>query len=199
VCGSVRFSQSAVEGQFSSSTAGDDRLRIELHLDGSVQMRTVLRDGRASQAVSGAAFTELTGKGLAQTRLGHPSVLFGDWRKYYDAVRVVRAGALVGRKVYGVQLESAGLPPTLVAVDAETGDVLQTRQTISSSEAGAIPVTTTYSDYREVDGMRVPYGYMVSTEIGGRTIFQVERVEANVELPPDSFTLEPSTSPGSGR
>ena len=123
--GSVRFPQSGVQGRFSSSTAGDDRLRIDIDLDASVQIRTVLNKGRASAAVSGAASRELTGKQLAQTRLGHPSVLFGDWRKYYDAVRVVRAGVLGGRKVYGVQLESAGLPPTLVAVDAETGDVLQ--------------------------------------------------------------------------
>ena len=123
--GSVRFPQSGVEGRFSSSTAGDDRMRTDLDLDGSVQIRTVLNNGRASSAVSGAPFTELTGKQLAQTRLGHPSMLFGDWRKYYDAVRVVRAGEFGGRKVYGVQLESAGLPPMLVILDAETGDVLQ--------------------------------------------------------------------------
>ena len=135
--GSVRFPQSGVEGRFSSSTAGDDRLRTDLDLDGSVQIRTVLNKGRASAAVSGALSRELTGKQLAQMRLGHPSVLFGDWRKYYDTVRVVRAGELGGRKVYGVQLESAGLPPALVAVDAETGDVLQTRQTMWFAEAGA--------------------------------------------------------------
>ena len=128
--GSVRFPQSAVDGRFSSSTAGDDRLRTDLDLDGSVQIRTVLNQGRASAAVSGAPSRELTGKQLAQTRLGHRSVLFGDWRKYYDAVRVVRAGEFGGRKVYGIQLESAGLPPVLVAVDAETGDVLQTQQTL---------------------------------------------------------------------
>jgi hypothetical protein len=139
--------------------------------------------------VSGAPFTELTGKALAQTRLGHPSVLFGDWRKYYDAVRVVREGAMGGRKVYGIQLESAGLPPTLVWVDAETSDVLQTRQTTASGEFGALPITTTYSDYREVGGMRVPHSYIESNEMTGRAIYQVERVEVNVEFPPDTFTL----------
>ena len=198
--GSVRFPQSGVEGRFSSSIAGDDRLRTDLDLDGLVQIRTVLNNGRASAAASGAAFTELTGKQLAQTRLG--AALFGDWRKYYDAIRVVREGVLGGRKVYGVQLESAGLPPALVAVDAETGDVLETRQTMWFTEAGAagaIPVTTTYSDYREVGGMRVPHRYIASTDVAGRTIFQVERVEVNIELPPDTFTLEPSTSPGSGK
>lgn len=70
----------------------------------------------------------------------HASLLFGDWRKYYDTVRVVRAGELGGRKVY-----------------------------------------------RE------------STEIGGRMIFQVERVEVGVELAPDTFTLQPSTESGRGK
>ena len=135
-------------------------------------------------------------------RLGHPSVLFGDWRKYYDAIRVVRAGVFGGRKVYGVQLESAGLPPMLVAVDAETGDVLQTQQTMWSAEQGAavaLQVTTTYSDYREVGGMRVPHRYITSNEMTGRAIFQVERVEVGVTLAPDTFTLPALTASGGGR
>jgi hypothetical protein len=85
---------------------------------------------------------------------------------------VVREAELNGRKVYGIQRESAGLPPTLVFLDAETGDVLQTRQTAWSGEAGAIPVTTTYSDYREISGMRVPHSYTSVSEPTGRTIFQ---------------------------
>jgi hypothetical protein len=196
--GSVRVPQSAVEGRFSLSTAGDDRLRLDLDLDGSVQIRTVPNKDRASQSVSGASSREPTRKQLAQTRLGPPSVLFGDWRKYYDAVRVMRASELGGRKIYVIQLESAGLPPTLLSLDAETGDVLQTQRTMSSVD-GAIPVTTTYSDYREVGGMRVPHRYVESTEIAGRTIYHVERVEVGVTLAPETFTLELSTASGRGR
>lgn len=106
-------------------------------------------------------------------RLGHRSVVFGDWRKYYNAVRVVRTGEFGGRRVYGIQLESAGLPPVLVAVDAETGDVLQTQQTLWAGESGALPTTTTYSDYREVGGLRVPHRYIESAEFLGRAIYQV--------------------------
>ncbi len=197
--GSIRFPQSAVQGRFSSSTAGDDRLRIDINLDTSLQIRTALNKGRASAAVSGASTRDLTGKMLAQTRLGHPSVLFGDWRKYFDAVRVVRAGALGGRKVYGIQLESAGLPPTLVAVDAETGDVLQDRRTMSFAEAGAMLVTTTYSDYRDIGGMRVPHRYVESNDLIGRTIYEVERVEVGVTLAPEIFTLQALTASGGGR
>jgi hypothetical protein len=163
-----------------------------------MQIRTVLNRDRAWAAVSGAQSRELAGKQLAQTRLGHPAVLFGDWRKYYDAVHVVRAGVLGGRKVYGIQLESAGLPPTLVAVDAETGDVLQTQQALSS-EVGAIPTTTTYSDYREIGGLRVPHRYIESNDFMGRAIYQVERVEVGVELAPDTFTLRAPTASGQAK
>ena len=95
--------------------------------------------------------------------------------------------------------------PTLaerVSLDAETGDVLQTQQTMWSVEGGvavAMPVTTTYSDYREVGGMRVPHRYIESTEMGGLSIYQVERVEVGVELSPDTFTLQPSTESGRGK
>jgi len=197
--GSVRFPQSGVQGRFSSSTAGDDRLRIDISLDQSVRIHTVLNKGRAAAAVIGAATTDLTGKMLAQTRLGHPAVLFGDWRKYYDAVRVVRAGVLGGRKVYGIQLESAGLPPTLVAVDAETGDVLHDRRTMSFAEAGAMTVTTTYSDYRDIGGMRVPHRYVESNNLIGRSVYEVERVEVGVTLAPELFSLEALAAAGGGR
>ena len=126
-------------------------------------------------------------------------MLFGDWRKYFDAIRVVRAGVLGGRKVYGVQLESAGLPPTLVAVDAETGDVLQDRRTMSFAEAGAMRVTTMYSDYRDIGGMRVPHRYVESNDLIGRTIYEVERVEVGVTLAPEIFTLQALTASGGGR
>ena len=36
-------------------------------------------------------------------------------------------------------------------------------------------------------------------EIGGRMIFQVERVEVGVKLAPDTFTLQPSTESGRGK
>jgi len=197
--GSIHFLQSAVHGRFSSSIAGDDRLRLDIDLDTSLQIRTVLNTGGASASVSGASSRDLAGRELAQMRLDHPSVLFGDWRKYYDAVRVVRAGVLGGRKVYGIQLESAGLPPTLVAVDAETGDVLQERRTMSSAEAGAMQVTTTYSDYRDVGGVRVPHRYVASNDLIGRTIYEVERVEVGVTLAPDTFTRQALTPSGGDR
>ena len=54
--GSVRIPESAVEGRFSVATAGDDQLRMDLDLDGSVQVRTVVNRG-APQRLSPAGGT----------------------------------------------------------------------------------------------------------------------------------------------
>jgi hypothetical protein len=62
----------------------------------------------------------------------------------------------------------------LVAVDAETGDVLQTQQTLWSGESGAMPFATTYADYREVGGLRVRHRYIESNEFLGRAIYQAD-------------------------
>ena len=129
-----------------------------------------------------------------QMRLAHPSVLFGDWRTYYDAVRVVRAGEFGGRRIYVVRLESAGLPPVIVSVDAETGDVLHEQRTVAIPGGGGLPMTTTYSDYRDVRGVRVPYRYVESNEQAGRTLYQVESVDVGVELDPNVFTLQRPTA-----
>ena len=67
--------------------------------------------------------------------------------------------------------------------------MLQTQQTLWGGESDALPTTTTYSDYREVGGLRVPHRYIESAEFLGRAIYQVERVEVGVELAPDTFTL----------
>ena len=198
--GSVRFPQSGVEGRFSSSTAGDDRLRTDLDLDGSVQIRTVLNKGRASAAVSGAPSRELTGKQLAQTRLGHP---VGALRRLAQVLRRRPRGARrCARRAKGLWR------PARVGRSASRAGEPWTRRPATCSRRSRRcglprPVrcrsTTTYSDYREVGGMRVPHRYIESTEMGGRTIFQVERVEVGVELAPDTFTLQPLTVSGGGR
>lgn len=191
--GRVVFPQSAVEGRFESTTAGDDRLRVDIDLDRFGQIQVALDADRAWRAssVEPEPFMEITGDMLEQIRLGHASVLFGDWRLYFDSVRVVRAGDLDGRPIYLVRLESAGLPPMMLSVDAETGDVLEDRRTMVIPGLGGLPVTTTYADYRDVGGMRIPFRSVESNEQTGRTIYEIESVEVNVDVDPERFILRP--------
>ena len=56
---------------------------------------------------------------------------------------------------------------------------------MSPAEAGAIVVTTTTSDYRDVGGCVCLSKYVESTDLIGRTVYEVERVELGVTLAPE--------------
>jgi hypothetical protein len=91
------------------------------------------------------------------------------------------------------------LPTLAIAQSVSARPAAPIQPTLSSAEGGTIPAATTYSDYREVGGMRVPYGYIESSGMAGRTMYQGERVEIGVTLAADIFTLQPSTASGRRR
>ena len=136
-------------------------------------------------------FDELRGALLEQLRREHPAVLFGDWRAYFDAATVLRTGDIDGRLIYVVRLETEDLPAIRLSVDAETGDVLRVERTLVIPGVGGMPVVDTYEDYRNVLGLRIPYRTIESNEATGRTIFEVESVEINLDLDDDAFVIRP--------
>ena len=60
-------------------------------------------------------------------------------------------------------------------------------------------LTTMYSDYRNVGGMRVTHRYVESNDLIGRTVYEVERVEVGVKLAPEIFTLQALTASSGSR
>jgi hypothetical protein len=115
----------------------------------------------------------------------------GDWRDYFDSIKVVRADVLDNKEVYVVELKFGDLPTMTVFVDAVTGDVLLS-QVISMQEGGiGIPVTIRFEDFQEVHGIRVPFRSITSNEETGRTIVEDEKIETNIQVDDDFFILTP--------
>ncbi len=189
--GVVRYPHAAVEGRFAITTAGDDRLRVDIDLGRFGDIQLALNRDRATRASSfePGRFTELTGKLLTQTRQGHPSALYGDWREFFDVVTVLREDEFDGRKVYILKLQGGELPPTKLSVDAESGDVLRVENTVIFPGLGGLPVTTIHEDFREVHGMRIPYRTIESNDQTGRTVYVVEDFEINLDLDESVFVL----------
>ena len=191
--GVVRYPHAAVEGRFEITTAGDDRLRFETDLGrfGKIWLSLSGDRGWRDTTFELEPFQELSGKLLAQARQGHPSALYGDWRKFFDSVSVLREGEFEGRKIYVVKLAQEDLPAIKLSVDAETGDVLKVDNTVVLPGLGALPITTVNEDFRNVHGMRIPYRYVDSNEQTGRTVYDVEKVEINLDLAEDAFVRQP--------
>ncbi len=183
--------QSGVNGTVSVYVSGPDKYRADADYGKYGYSRTVVNGDRAWVESSFRPFKELRGQLLEQAKTGHPYVLTGDWRDYFDSIKVVRADVLDDKDVYVVELESGDLPAMTVYVDAVTGDVLLT-ELISIQEGGiGIPVSTRFEDFSVVHGIRVSSRSISSNEQTGRTIFEDETIETNIQLDDDFFILTP--------
>jgi len=183
--------QSGVRGTVSIYVAGPHKYRVDADYGKYGYSRTVLNGDRAWVESSFGPFKELHGQLLAQAKQGHPYVMTGDWRDYFDSIKVIRADILDDKEVYVVELKSGDLPTMTVFVDAITGDVLLSK-IISIQEGGiGIPVTTRSEDFREVYGIRAPSRSISSNEQTGRTIVEDETIETNIQLDDVFFILTP--------
>jgi len=183
--------QSGVRGTVSTYVAGPDKYRADADYGKYGYSHTVLNGDRAWVESSFGPFKELRGQLLEQAKRGHPYVMTGDWRDYFDSIKVLRADILDDKEVYVVELKAGDLPAMTVFVDAVTGDVLLS-EIISIQEGGiGIPVTIRSEDFREVHGIRVPSRSISSNEHSGRTIVEDETIETNIQLDDDFFILTP--------
>jgi CubicO group peptidase (beta-lactamase class C family) len=183
--------QSGVRGTVTLYVAGPDRYRADADYGKYGYSRTVVNGDRAWVESSFGPFQELRGQLLEQAKMGHPYVMTGDWRNYFDSIKVLRADTLDDKEVYVMELQASNLPAATVYVDAITGDVLLT-EIISMQEGGiGIPVTTRSEDFRDVYGIRTASRSISSNEQTGRNIVEDENIEINITLDDDFFILTP--------
>ena len=183
--------QSGVRGTVSIYVAGPHKYRVDADYGKYGYSRTVLNGDRAWVESSFGPFKELRGQLLAQAKQGHPYVMTGDWRDYFDSIKVLRADTLDDKDVYVVELKGDDLPAMTVFVDAVTGDILLSR-IIAIQEGGiSIPITVRSEDFREVHDIRTPSRAISSNEHTGRTIVEDETIETNIQLDDDFFILTP--------
>lgn len=135
---------------------------------------------------------QLEGLELSQTFRGHPRVLYGDWRPYFDDEALVRTEQRDGREVHVVELSHPELPTTTVYVDAKTGDAVEVHGVEVTPTGLRIPVTVKLSDYRTVKGLRLPFRSESETAPSGITVETLELVETKVGEDPARFVPMPT-------
>ncbi|MDH5365012.1 MAG: beta-lactamase family protein, partial [Dehalococcoidia bacterium] len=118
VNGTIHSVQSGVKGTFTMYVSSNGRYRIDSDYGRYGYSRTAVNGDQAWVESSFGPFDELHGKLLEQAKMGHPAVMDGDWRDYYDSISVLRPDNLNGRKVYILQLKHGELPPETIFIDA---------------------------------------------------------------------------------
>lgn len=189
VTGEVWVPQAGVRGRVTLYLQGDGRFASHMDFGKFGRVDTVVRDGAAWTYDPMRGRDEVEGERLVQTLLEHPAAVYGDWRAHFGIVEVVRNDTLDGRPVHVVRLKKGDLPSRTYHVDAGNGDVLQVNQIVLEGPV-RMPVTVRYSDFADVDGIRLPARVELENPASGRTVLTFETREAGLELGDEVFTLE---------
>jgi hypothetical protein len=187
---SLWAAQSGVEGTMTVYASGLDRYRVDTDYGRFGKVSTVVDGDRAWTDSTFTEFDELVGRQLEQVQVGHPSIGEGDLSDFYD-IDVLRRDELEGIPVIVIRMSYGSLPSTTAYLDASNGDIIRLHGTVLSTGDIRIPVTTAGEDFREIDGLRIPYMTTSSNEATGRTVLTIETFETGIDLPEDIFVLEP--------
>jgi len=190
--GTFRLVHSGVSGRTDIFVGGLDRIRTDIDLGEFGHIRFAISGDQGWSDNSMTEFEELEGVYLAQAKQGNPTLIFGDWREFFDTVEVVRATEYRGRKVWILKMRGGDLPPWTAYVDAKTGDTLrEVRASILPRGMGTIEMAVRYEDFRRVNGLRVPFRHIMSHEAMGTVITELTNMDARTPIPDKRFVLRP--------
>jgi outer membrane lipoprotein-sorting protein len=115
-----------------------------------------------------------------------------NWKKNFKTITIKRKASVGGEEVYVV--EKAPEKGNNVTDYVSTKSfLLLKRDTIISNDTANVelPQTVTYSDYRLVDGVMVPYKAAINDAAIGDILIRVKEVKFNVEIPDSVFQKPP--------
>ena len=187
VTGTVEIPQSGVTGTLTAYIGGEDRYRVDVDFGKFGSVRTAVSGDRAWAESGREPLRELYGQLLDQVKLSHPATYNADWLDYFDSARVLRSGELDDQKVYVLELRRGDLPPTTIYVDSLTGDILQAE---GVALFDGIQIVTRFEDYREFQGLRIPYRAISSNEFSGSEITRIENIDVNLDVEDSFFILD---------
>ncbi len=111
-----------------------------------------------------------------------------NWRKHYSKAETLGREELDGAVCYKLTLTPHEGQVETHYYDAETGLLVKVEMTMKS-EMGEIPIESFLSDYREVEGLMIPFRTRQVVMQMQEMVSVVDSVAINLEIPPDRFAL----------
>jgi photosynthetic reaction center cytochrome c subunit len=137
---------------------------------------------------------ELTGGNLERARLEAILAFPGNIRQAYKQWKVGRT-AIDGQEVFVVQGSDGGVPLTNLYFDAS--GLLTRLVRWTDTPVGRVPTQVDYKDYRDVNGVKMPFQWVVSQTYMQMTV-ALSEIRANTAIGAARFN-KPAPGPPSGR
>lgn len=146
-------------------------------------------DGTGGEQIySFAPADKFTGKRLDDARLGADFYAPLDWSAKYKRVAVTGITKIDGEDAYVVDFEPKAGSAFKEYYSTKTFLVLRRDAVESSSTSSVqIPYTVTFSDYREIDGIKLPYKTVTNSISNGNIVTVLTSVKHNVSVDDKTF------------
>lgn len=146
-------------------------------------------DGTESEEAYSFSPTEkLSGKRLEDVKLSADFHSMLDWRSKYKTITISRIAKVGDEEAYVVVFEPEKGTKFTEYYSTKTFLMLKREGVIASSTSSMqIPYSVIYSDYRDVDGIKMPFKMVNSSSSSGDVVTQITSVKHNVEIEDSLF------------
>ena len=132
---------------------------------------------------------QLSANKRMEGREGSTYLTMVDFRTMFDKVLLEGEGVHEDIPYWELSLHRADHPPLTVYIERETGDIRRVQLFNTIEGAGSMPGVVNFSDYRLVQGLRVPHQTSMENEAGGRTSLTIEKVVTGVPMDASHFVM----------
>ena len=187
ITGTIEFVGAGISGDLEIWQQAPDKMKTVLNLEnvGTVEQGTDGQTAWERNPITGDRLLDGTEKAAFLRQAAFNADLMT--AELFDKVETTAKEDVDGTPCYVVVLTPAEGEPETRYYEVESGLMLKSKQTVETP-MGAIPVESLVSDYREVDGIKVPFK---STEklVGQEIQTTLDKVEHGVEIPEDAFEV----------
>lgn len=136
---------------------------------------------------------ELGGLEAEQHTWASSLLLAADWKRYFDKAETIGKREKDGKTLYDVKLVSASGAEVELAFDADSG--LQEAQKFQQdTPLGKMPVSVEMQDYRDVDGLKLPFKQVTDASLAKATQ-EIVSIEFNVPVDTAKFAMPTGGAP----
>ena len=173
------------------SKAPDKRISI-MHLQGGDSV-TAFDGQRGWLSVPGRPAHMMSASENESARLDADLHFPAHVKTLYPKFKVESGEKIDGHDTYLVEGREKGRPPLRLYFDTQTALLLRLVR-YAQSPLGLNPTQIDYADYREADGVKVPFRWTLSRP-GNRFTIQVDEMKQNVPVDDAKFTAPPPPPP----
>lgn len=146
-------------------------------------------DGTAGgEIISFAPAETYSGKRLEDIKAGSDFYDVLNWKKNYQTITFKRMGKVGDEEVYIIERKNEKGTPITDYISTKSFLVLRRDSVVANETAGIeLPQTENFSDYRNVDGVMVPFKMVSNNIANGDIVLRIVDLKFDVDIPETVF------------